>query len=148
MASVTVTRFFRAPVEKSFAVATDLRRAPERIPGILKLEVLNEGPIRVGTRFRETRRMFGKEATEEMEITAMQPPHSYTVCADSHGCRYRSEFRFAPKDGGTEVTMEFRAEPYSFFAKVMSVLMRPMMKQVAKLCAADLDALAAHVEKA
>jgi len=43
------TRFSR------FAYATDLRNAPGRIKAITKLDVLTDGEVRLGTRFRETR---------------------------------------------------------------------------------------------
>lgn len=45
-----------APIEKVFDVFTDLEKAPERVKGIAKLEIL-EGPLRiqVGTKWRETR---------------------------------------------------------------------------------------------
>ena len=45
------------------------------------------------------------------------------------------------------MTMEFEATPLSFFAKLMSaVLKRSMMKTVAKLCAQDLADLKQSLE--
>lgn len=147
MAGLSITRQVSAPPERVFAVASDLRAAPTRVTGIRSLEVLDDGPIRVGTRFRETRVMFGREATEEMEIVEFDPPRSYVVGCDSCGCRYRSEFRFEPKDGGTEVTMRFDAQPLTFMAKVMGLLMRPMMKVMAKECGKDLEDIARAAER-
>jgi hypothetical protein len=148
MDPLTCKRFVRAPQHVVFAAASDLRGAPQRIPAILKLDVLTDGPIRAGTRFRETRKMFGREATEEMEVLTLDAPRSYTVGCESHGCRYHTEFRFAARDGGTDVEMEFRAEPLTFFAKAMSILMAPLAKQILKECTKDLDSLAAAIENA
>jgi hypothetical protein len=64
-------------------VFTDLDGAAERVDGIQKLEKLTDGPVGLGTRFRETRRMFRKEAAEEMEFTAFEPGRSYGVCCDA-----------------------------------------------------------------
>lgn len=147
MAQITLEKQVRAPIQRVFAVATNLRDAPKNIPAITKMEVLTEGPVRLGTRFRETRKMFGREATEEMEITAFDPPRSMSVGCESHGCRYRSGFRFDQRDGGTHVEMTFAAEPLTFGAKVMSVLMRPMMKKLMAEVAKDLDAIAAAAER-
>ena len=147
MEPLKCSRFVRAPRDKVFAVASDLRAAPGRIPAIVALEVLTEGPVRQGTRFKETRRMFGREATEQMEIVEFDAPRSYTVGAESCGARYRSKLSFEPKDGGTEIVMEFRVEPMTLFAKIMGTLMRPMMKKMFKLCAQDLDGLAAACER-
>lgn len=147
MAAFTVTRHARAPVDKVFQRAADLRRAHETIPAIQKIEVLTEGPIRVGTRFRETRVVFGRAHTEEMEVVAMDPPRSYALRAESCGCLYDTRLDFRPSDGGTEIAMTFQATPQTLFAKVMGVLMKPMLKKMTALCAQDLEALAAAAEK-
>jgi hypothetical protein len=147
MAQITLEKQVRASVQRVFAVATNLRDAPRNIPAIKSLEVLTDGPVRLGTRFRETRVMFGREATEEMEVTAFDPPRSVSIGCESHGCRYRTDFRFEPRDGGTHVEMTFAAEPLSVPAKVMSFLMRPMMKKIMAECGKDLDAVAAAAER-
>ena len=146
MASITIERSIEAPAERVFQAATDFAGAPERIAGILRMEVLTEGPVGPGTRFRETRKMFGKEATEEMEIVTFEPPRGYAVRAESHGCRYHTEFRFVPEGSGTRASMVFDAQPVSFMAKVMSVLMRPMLKACAKEMEKDMDDLKRSLE--
>src|SRR5687767_10711193 len=107
MAPITCRKLVRASPEAVFAAAADLRGSPSRIPAILRSEVLTEGPVRTGTRFRETRRMFGREATVEMEVQAFDPPRSYAIGCDSCGARYRTQMRFRPAQGGTEIEMEF-----------------------------------------
>ena len=146
MTTVTVTREIAASPDRVFAAFTDLRNAPARVEGILSLEVLSDGPIGSGTRFRETRKMFGKEATEEMEITFFQPSSSYVVEAESHGAKYRTEFRFEPAAEMTKVTMEFNAQPVTFAAKLMAPLSKLMAKQLEKLCSQDLEDLKTYLE--
>lgn len=146
MTAFTITKQIDAAPETVFEYATDLRRAPERINGIVKMEVLTEGPIRLGTRFRETRIMFKREATEEMEITAFDPPTGYALGCESHGCRYRTEFRLRPTDAGTEMQMEFDAHPLTLPAKVLGFLFKPMLKACIKETEKDLDDLAAAIE--
>jgi large subunit ribosomal protein L30 len=60
-----------------------------------------------GTRWRETRNIYGKEAIEEMEITDFQPNKRYTVEANTHGTLYITVFKFTAVKGGTKVTIEF-----------------------------------------
>jgi len=146
MGQLSVKKYIEAPVAEVFARAADFAGAAERISGITKMEMLTEGPVGIGTRFRETRIMFGKEATEEMEITVFEPEKRYGLAAESHGTRYYSEFLFAASGSGTDVEMTFQATPLTFFAKIMSVLMRPMMKMMAKLCLQDLSDLKASIE--
>ncbi|HVS17875.1 MAG TPA: SRPBCC family protein [Planctomycetota bacterium] len=146
MNEVTVERTVAAPPERVFAASIDVPRWPEIVPAIQKVELLSSGPVGVGTRFRETRLFFGREATETMEVLEFEPPRRYLLGAESHGSRYRTEFRFEPEGAGTRVVFTFRAEPLTFGAKVMGVLMKPMLKKMVAMCAADLDALKAHVE--
>ena len=143
---VTIREQISASPERVFAVASDFANAPKAIPGILRVEMLTPGPVGVGSRFRETRKMFGKEASEEMTVAEIEPPRRYLLTAESHGSRYRTEFRFEPAAAGTEVVMTFRGEPLTAFAKVMTFVMKPMIKSVAKLCARDLADLKRSIE--
>lgn len=147
MARVTVERTVAALPERVFQAATDIHHWAEIVPAIERVEVLTPGPMRAGTRFRETRKLMGREATEEMTVTDFDPPRSYTLGAESHGCRYRTQLRFEPAGAGTRIVFDFSAEPLTFMARVLTVLMKPMLKKMVEMCAKDLDAIKAHVER-
>ena len=135
-----------APLSRVFQVYTDLGKAAERIQGIRRLELLTPGPVQEGTRFRETRVMFGKESTETMEIADLRPERSYSVKAESCGARYLTTFSFEPDEGRTKVRVEFGATPVSFFAKLMAPMMGFMSKSVSKCLEADCADLKAVCE--
>jgi carbon monoxide dehydrogenase subunit G len=142
MATLTVSTTVSAPIEQVFAVYTDLEKAVERIPDITALEILSEGPFGEGTRWRETRLMFKKEATEEMQVTGFDPPKSYTVEAESHGMRYSTIFLFAPEGDGTKVSWTFTGTALSLGAKVMAPIFNVLMKGTMTKCMRrDLEAL-------
>jgi uncharacterized protein YndB with AHSA1/START domain len=146
---VTVTVMIEAPRDRVFAAATDLQRWPETMSQIKQLEVLTEGEVGTGTRFRETRVMYGREATEEMEITAFEPPSRYTVEANSHGVRYISTFHFVDHpSGGTQVTMTFDGQPQTLSAKLLGGLMKPMIKKaILRSVTQDLEELKDTIER-
>lgn len=147
--ALSITGRIAAPVDRVFAVFTDLRNAAGRIRGITRLEVLTDGPIGRGTRFRETRIMFKKEATETMEIVDFQPNRSYTVACTSCGAEMRSNFRFTPVGNQTDVTMEMDARPISFMAKLLSPVMKLMMGPMMRKCIqGDFDDLKRYIEGA
>jgi hypothetical protein len=102
--------------------------------------------MRVGTRWRETRVMFGKEATEEMEIVALEPNQSYTVRGVSCGAEFLTELRFTSLGGATLVEMELRTRALTFFARLLAPLGWLMMGTMKKCLAEDLDALRKHLE--
>lgn len=142
-----------APRRVAFDVFTDLPKAPERIEGITRVELVTSGPVGKGTRFRSTRVMFGKEATEEMEITAFDEPTSFTLEGFSCGARFFTEYRFEGGQRETKVTMTMTSRNESLFAKVvgpvMGVLMggamkKAMLKDLAQFKRAAEDVAAAQ----
>lgn len=148
MADLTVSTHVAAPVERVFEVYTRIDKAAERIPDITKIEMLTEGPFGKGTRWRETRVMFKKEATEEMWVTGFDPPRSYTVEAESHGMHYSTLFSFTPEGDGTKVTWTFSGTPVSLGAKIMAPIFNVLMKGTMKKCMlGDLEALRGVCER-
>lgn len=144
---ITASNHFNAPLETVWEVMADFENAADRIQAIVKLEMLTDGPVGQGSRFRETRIMFKKEATEEIEITAWDPPNSYTTECDGCGCHYTCVITCEPDGDGTKVTMSMSVRPLSTFAKIMGVVTGWMMKGAcAKAFAKDLDDLRAFIE--
>jgi hypothetical protein len=146
MQPISVTKRVEAPVSQVFTTFTDLASAPERVQGIVEMELLTDGPVGIGTRFRETRVMFGKRATEEMEIVAFERDKSMLVQASSHGSEYLSKFTFDAKGDATDVTMTFNAKPITVMAKLMSPLGKLMAGTMKKCVEKDLEDLKRCVE--
>ncbi len=123
-----------SPVGEVFKVFTDLDNANKNISAITKIKVL-EGPSKMapGTKWRETRTMFGKEATEEMWVGELTKNKSYTIEADSRGAKYRTDYTFTEKDGKTDVAMVFDCavdNPVAnFFMNIMFLLMKSATKK-------------------
>jgi carbon monoxide dehydrogenase subunit G len=134
MKPVTVTVTISAPRERVFAAFTDLSTAAERISGIDKLEILTEGPVGIGTRFRETRTMMGRKCSEVMTITTFDIPSRYVLEANSCGCHYTTEFTFQSVPEGTQVTGNFSGQAASILAKCMMFLMKPFMNKLQNAC--------------
>lgn len=150
MRSTSVTRTVEAPVETVWSLATDLDRWSAAISGIERVEVLEGEGFAVGTRWRETRRMMGREATEEMWVTEVRPGRSYTTEADGPGVRYVTTFAFEPVGPErTEVTFTFGARPTGTVAKVfLAVAGGLALRSLHKAIRGDLDDLAAAAERA
>ena len=136
----------RAPRESVFRVFIDFGNAAQRIEGIERIELLDEGPIRVGSKFRETRKMFGKETTEEMTVSELEENSRYLVTADTCGAHFATEFLFADHTDRTRVDVSIVTKPYSLFAKLMSPLGKLMIGSMKKMMCADIDQLKAYCE--
>lgn len=148
--SVTVTRTINAPVDTVWEVATDLRQMPETMSAITDVEVLEGGEeFGVGTRWRETRVMMRKEATEEMYVSAVDHQRRYVVEADNAGVHYVTTLTFAPVNATTtEVGMTFTGQPASSQNIVARLMGKLGLRVVRKSLAKDLDDLAAASEAA
>ena len=148
MKTITCERVIAKPRTEVFAAFTDLESAPDRIQGIDSLEVLTDGPMQVGTEFRETRTMFGKEATETMTITDFEQDRGYSTFAESCGAQYRASYTFEDVDGGTLVRFTFDGKPVTFMGKIMSPVMGLVFGRMMKrLLAQDMDDMVAAIEK-
>ncbi len=129
-----------------FEKAANFERAADWSRGILKVEMLTEGPIGAGTRFRETRRSMNKETSEEMAVSAFKPNQSYTVSSHSMGVAYTSILHFNEDGNGTLVEMDFQSRPLTLLAKLFSPLARLMIGSMKKCMEGDLEDLKKAVE--
>jgi hypothetical protein len=141
MPGFTVSKVIAAPVADTFALFTDLEGYPGRVKGITRVEKLTPGPVGVGTKYKETRVVFKREATETFEFTAFEPNKRLEMVANSCGAVYRCETRFSPEGAGTRVDITFDARPVSFFAKLLSPLARLMMGTMRRCVEEDLNDL-------
>jgi carbon monoxide dehydrogenase subunit G len=147
---VAVERRIAAPSAQVWEALTGIEDTPRVISGIERIEMLSESPFRVGTRWRETRLIFGKEATEELYVTACEAPARYVVESDSRGVHYTSEFTLTPEtDDATTVHLSFVSETEK---KSLSGTMGKFLdglgsKAVAKTLAKDLEDVATSLEQ-
>ena len=108
--------------EAIWDVITDIESAAETVSGIDKVEILEEPKNGlVGLKWRETRTVFGKTATEEMWITEAVENEFYKSRAESNGFVYISTRRIIEQSGGNSLTMTHDSQPQSFMAKLMSI---------------------------
>lgn len=148
MASFSLKKYVAAPPPQVFAKASDFAQAQHHIRSVSSVSMLTPDPVGPGTRFRQTRSMFGREATEELEVIAFDPPQSYTLAGESHGFRLQSDVTCTPSGSGTEIEMRFSITPLTMAATLMAAAMTPMLGQVAEELSKDLDDLQAAIEGA
>ncbi len=146
MAEIELIKTIAAPPAVVWDVIADLDASPDYTRGISAVERLDGGgEVGVGTRWRETRVMLGREATEELEITALDPGRSYTVEADNHGAHYRTVLAVVPHGEKTDLTMTFAAEPSGLVGKVMATTLGKLFEGATrKALEADLDDIEAE----
>lgn len=121
MSKLEVTHHSSASPAAVWQIMTDLDGAPTAITGIQSVHRLDAGTgFGVGTKWEETRTMFGREATETLEVTAVEEGRSYVVESDARGAHYRSALSVEPSGDGSRLAMSFEAEPEGLVSKVFA----------------------------
>lgn len=144
-----MTRETTATPDTVWAVVTDLERSVDVLSGVRAIERLDDGDgFGVGTRWRETRVMFGREASEVLEVTHVdEASRRYVVEAHAGGTHYSSTLEVAPTPAGSRVRMTFGAAQEGLVGRVLArTVGRAFESATRKALAQDLDEIAAAAE--
>jgi uncharacterized protein YndB with AHSA1/START domain len=144
MARTTVVRTIHAPIELVFDTVSDISNFSRAIPHILNVEFLTDTRSGVGTRFRETRLMRGREAVTELEVTELVPNERVRLVAYTGGVLWDSVFTVTPKNGSTVLTLTMNSLTNNIMRKLMVLLIGGMLKTALE---GDMDAVQAYCEK-
>ena len=136
-----------APPDIAFAAAIDVSNWPRFISGIQSVAVLTPGPVAAGTRFLETRVMFGRQATEEMTFAEIAPPDRFVLTAFNHGTAYRAEHLFAPEGAETRMTLVFEGRPSTLLSRLFAPLGWLFLGTLKRQLERDLADLKAEAER-
>lgn len=141
--------YIESPPPVVFEALTNLDAAGQWMPNLVRIEKLTPGPPGPGTAWRETRKMFGREATEHFEVTRFERPSRLDVMVDgtkgsSRRGSYVFVFELLPERTGT--TLELSGEVR--MPGVWGLLSRLMIGTFKKTCHKDLEALKRHLESA
>jgi len=147
MRRTTVTRQIGAPRDRVFEVVADVRRFSQALPHVVRYEFLSELQSGVGTRFRETRLMNGREATTELEVTEhVQNDRIRLLADDHHGTVWDTLFTVVDADdGSTILTMTMDARSKTWIARIMVFLVAGMVRKAVER---DMDGVKAFCEGA
>ncbi|MBO1267672.1 SRPBCC family protein [Arthrobacter cavernae] len=147
--STSLSQHINAAPDKVWAVISDIPGSAATLSGIDSVQMLSDGPYGVGTRWKETRTMMGRQETVEMWVSQTDPPRSTTVKAVQGGADYTTRFTLEERDGGTELTLSFGAEILkpSLLSKIAMALFGKIgMSMTRKALAKDLAEIAAKAE--
>ena len=137
-----------AAPEQVFAVVADVENSPERIQWYEKVEMLTEGPVDVGTKWRETRRMNNRQSVEEWEMTAFESPVSFSAYCNSHGYDIDWTMRVEPIGNGSKLTLNMTTRPRTLLGKLMTPIEWLMSGMMLSIVRKDLESTKAYIESA
>jgi hypothetical protein len=143
MTRVTVVRSIRAPVDRVFSTVSDISQYSRAVRDIVRFEFLSEVRSGVGTRFRETRLMKGKEHHTELDVTEYASNDRVRMVAANHGIVWDTLFTVAAVNGETRLTTTMDARTRRIPARIMIALMKGNLQRA---IGKDMDAVKAYCE--
>ena len=138
-----IREVIQAPLERVWALSTDIDRAGEWLPKEVVVEKLTEGPARLGSRYKETRPVLGRRDIRVYEITILDAPRRSEVFAAEGGFRFRLDYE-AVDASTTRVTMSGTVTGLGCLGVIAAPLIRRVMR---KNMAVDLAGLKAWIER-
>ncbi|MFC0273442.1 SRPBCC family protein [Metabacillus herbersteinensis] len=135
--------------QKVYTGLLDLDSAKHWMQGLVGIDRLDDGPLRVGSQWKETRKMFGKEASEHFEVVELNEQDKIVLrCDGTKGTTGKGEFLFtyilSSLDDHTEITLYGEINGLTGLSKFFGKMMAGVFK---KACVKDLNALKSYMEK-
>ncbi|MFB9721099.1 SRPBCC family protein [Planobispora longispora] len=109
MKPMSFERTIAAPVESVWAALTDIPRRAELFSKIDVVEPLTDGPFGLGTRWRETRTVYGQSSSANVEVVELDAPHRF-LTESVVGPRSTMEYVLLPARDGASTTVRVTSE--------------------------------------
>lgn len=141
---VTEERLIHVGIESVFNTISSPEGFQRAVPHITKIEYLSEQQSGVGTRFRETRVMNGREATATLEIAEYVRPNHVRMISVEGGTEWDSSFRLTQENDCIRLNMRMDARPQTILAHLLVPMIMGMIR---KAVADDMDAVRRYCEE-
>ena len=128
MSGFRMSEWIAYPPKEVFDFITDSNNAPKVVASVQSMVKLTEGPVRVGTRFRETRVMNGKEHQAELEVVSFGQNLAYAMKNVKEGIETIYRYNFQPESNGTRVDLVCEVKAGGF-KKLMLPLVVSILKK-------------------
>lgn len=132
-----------------WAATTDIARFAEVLSGVVKIELVDKPASGlIGLKWKETRMLFGKEATVEKWITQAKEYEFYATRAEQDGFVFITTNRLSGSDGSAVLTGIHETQPQGFAAKLKALPMVFFKGVIRKAILQDLEDIKKAVEHA
>jgi hypothetical protein len=118
----------KCPVDVVAAYAADPANAPAWYDNIESVEWRTERPLRVGTVVAFVARFLGRRLAYDYEFVEHEPGARLVMHTQHGPFPMETTYTWAPRDGGTHMTLRNRGTP-SGFSALAGLVMAPMMRR-------------------
>ncbi|WP_372761138.1 SRPBCC family protein [Pseudoalteromonas sp.] len=145
---IKVAVIINSPKRKVWAAITNIDNSANMLSSVIDAKVIEQPQHGlIGLKWQETRKMFGKAATETMWITDAVSNEYYCTRAENCGAIYTTKLSLTEAEPGTCLTMTFAASSDSMWVRMMSAVMGLLMNRTMRnMLKKDLDEIKYYVE--
>lgn len=145
---LTVSTIMNSSIERVWKTITDFENLVNIIPSIIDIEVLIKPEVHLtGFKWKETRVLFGKKATEVMWVEEADENNYLSIAAASHGMDYKTNYTLEEESGKVRLTVEFFGKARTKMAKFLSMTTGLIFRNATKKALiSDLNELKKAVE--
>ena len=145
---ITVRVLTDAAPATVFATVTDVMHWPDFIPGILMVQMAEEGPLETGASIYETRRWFGMRRSKELGIEVIDAPRRFTLLGTlTRFTLMAREYIVGYTGHETELTITFTSEPRGLIGQLTRPFTRFFAPAIERRLELDLYAIKEESER-
>ena len=104
---------------RAWEVLMDMSKAPRWRALTRRMELIGDGPVRVGSRYRLEMEVQGKRITRESEVVEYDPPRHITLHSAKDGLFAWFDYRVEPEGDGTRITLAIRLATDRFWPRLV-----------------------------
>ena len=123
-ASIVIER----PVEQVFPAFADTKNQPKWDPGLLEVRLMPDGPVSVGTRIIEVRKIMGRTSENTGEVIEFEPNARITRKSVDTPMTVLGTVTFSATPQGTKINWKWDLQFKGFFALVGMMIANAMKK--------------------
>lgn len=142
MAGFEMSVEINRPVEEVFSFFSNLDNRKQWESGLEELSQTSEGPVGVGTTWRETVRAMGRRMELTLELTGYEPNKQWNEKIDAGSMKAEVNITFDSTNGGTRVNGVVDMQIGGFLKLASPIVTRTLRKQMQ----ADINRLKAVLE--
>ena len=130
MPEVTKSILIERPVPEVYEYLTALKNLPDRIPSMLKAELISGEEMQVGSQFLVTSKVLGKQTEMIYEITMIESNQVYGTKVISGSQPLYERYQFEEDKKGTKVTVTANGDMPGLIKIFSGSFKRLLKKQV------------------
>jgi len=118
--------------EDVFAFVFEPANATQWQEGVVLAEFTSEGPIGIGSTWRNVSKMIGREIDIEFKVIDYDPPHRFCYKSISGPIQTKTCVTFDSQNGGTLMTYSGEGQPGGILKMAEGILRKRLLNQFEK----------------